>query len=73
MTLARVLVERANRVRIWRQRQVIDLEAPVGDRCDDDGVVRFRPAEVVDAVGSVEREKFGNGRSELEDMEAAVA
>ncbi|GER24504.1 NAD-dependent glycerol-3-phosphate dehydrogenase family protein [Striga asiatica] len=73
VALARVLVERTDRVGGRRQGRVVDLERAVGDGGDDERIVGFRPAEVVDAVGGVEGRALGDGRPELENVEAAVA
>lgn len=65
-------MERSDRIGGRRQRQVVDLQRAIGDGCDDERLVRFRPAEVVDAVGRVEGGAFCDGGAELEDVDAAV-
>lgn len=76
--LAGVLVEGADGVGGWREGEVVELDGAVGYGGDDDGVVRFRPGEVVDAVGGVVGDELGDRgeggvRGEVEDVEAAVA
>lgn len=73
MTLTGVLMERPDGIGGRRQGQVVDLERAIGDGCDDERVVRFRPAEVVDAVGGIKGRAFCDGGSELEDVKTAVA
>lgn len=74
--LARVLVERSNRVRGRREGEVVELDGAVGDGGDEEGVVGLGPGDVVDPVGGVEGGDFGDGSGgggEVEDVEAAVA
>lgn len=66
-------MERSDRIGGRRQRQVVDLKRAIGDGGDDERLVRFRPAEVVDAVGRVEGGALCDGGTELEDVDAAVA
>ncbi|KAK3431196.1 hypothetical protein EUGRSUZ_E02750 [Eucalyptus grandis] len=77
LDLAGVLVEGAERVAGGREGGVVELDGAVGDGGDEEGVVRFRPGDVVDAVGGVEGGDLGDGGArggrQGEDVEAAVA
>lgn len=73
VALASVLVERSDRICRRRQREVVDLQRAIGHGGDDERVVRFRPADVVDSVGCVEGGALGDGGAELEDVDPAVA
>ena len=46
----------------WRRREsgVIEFDGAVGYGGDEEGVVGFRPGDVVDAVGGVEGGEFGD-------------
>lgn len=56
-----MLMERADGVGSWGEREVVEFDGAVGDGGEDEGIVGFRPGEVVDAVGGVEGGEFGDG------------
>lgn len=70
-----VLVKRTNGVGSGWQGEVVELDRAVGDSSEDEGIVRFRPSYVVNAVRSVERSELGDGLGgvEVKDVDTAVS
>ena len=59
LDLASVFLERADWIGGRREREVVDLDRAVGDGGDKEGIVGFRPGEIVNAVGGVEGSDLG--------------
>lgn len=60
VNLASVFVEGADRVSGWGEREIVELDGAVSYGSDDYGVVGFGPGDVVDSVGGVVGDKFGD-------------